>query len=213
MLQNSEKLNVQNELAQLADVSHDTLSKVEKVLNGRDDLVKQNMLSGGMSINAAYKAISPPKPKPVNQVKATHPGVSTEANADPPGPPVEFGNMSAKDRGVDDADQRVSAMTRSIHGIFKELPSMLHAIRAAEPTNQSSLEELFKRLYDEVNKAKTTSIEMTTLWLTRDRPTPPTNHNASVDATAVCSTVPSNTSAHKSPIRITDQAHLAIPID
>ena len=64
VLQKSEKLNVQKELAQLADVSHDTLNKVERVLDARNKSVIAQMLAGDISINAAYKTVSPPKPKP-----------------------------------------------------------------------------------------------------------------------------------------------------
>jgi hypothetical protein len=252
VLQKSDTLNVQRKLADLADVSHDTLNKVEKVLKSGNEQIVAEMLSEAISINAAYNAVLPLKTELsdltdlIDGVEPVHEPSSTEASAvvhdphliqkaedvpqtvtstlastnarvtadsdadlRPPNPVVDSCDAFARDRAVDDAGQRVSAITHSIHGIFKELPAMLDAIRAAAPANQNSLEELYERLYDEVDKAKATSIEMLTLWLKRDSPTPPANPGTSIDGTAVRATAQHVDATQKSPVRMTNPAQLA----
>lgn len=53
----SEKIETRKELAKIAGVSHDTISKVERVLEEAPPEIKQAMAAGEMSANAAYKAV------------------------------------------------------------------------------------------------------------------------------------------------------------
>ena len=51
------KIDTREELASIADVSHDTIAKVEKIVEKADDNTKQKLRSGEISINAAHKDI------------------------------------------------------------------------------------------------------------------------------------------------------------
>jgi len=53
---------VPQKLAKLAGVSHDTYSKAATIINGDNDELKREVLSGKKSINAGYREIKPKKP-------------------------------------------------------------------------------------------------------------------------------------------------------
>jgi len=57
VLQKSAKPDTRNELAKIAKVSHDTISKVKKIQEKAPEEVKQKLATGEVSINAAYKEI------------------------------------------------------------------------------------------------------------------------------------------------------------
>lgn len=56
--QKSDKsIDTKKELAQIAGVSHDTIHKVEAIANSKDEKLKQQVRSGDVSINQAYRAV------------------------------------------------------------------------------------------------------------------------------------------------------------
>ena len=57
VLQKSAKPDTRKELAKIAKVSHDTISKVKKIQEKAPEEVKQKLATGEVSINAAYKEI------------------------------------------------------------------------------------------------------------------------------------------------------------
>jgi DNA-binding XRE family transcriptional regulator len=57
VLQISVKPDTQRDLAKVANVSHDTINKIEKIEAKASDEVKQKLSIGTMSINEAYKEI------------------------------------------------------------------------------------------------------------------------------------------------------------
>ena len=59
-----EKLDTRAEIAKASGVSHDTVHRVESVMQKADEPTKAKMLSGEMSINEAYKTVQAPKPAP-----------------------------------------------------------------------------------------------------------------------------------------------------
>ena len=62
--QKSDKaVNTNKELAQMAGVSHDTIHKVETIQNKAPEDIKEQVKSGDMSINKAYKQIIGEKPR------------------------------------------------------------------------------------------------------------------------------------------------------
>ena len=54
---NIQKIDTKKELAKIANVSHDTINKIENIEAKASDEVKQKLSSGTMSINEAYKEI------------------------------------------------------------------------------------------------------------------------------------------------------------
>lgn len=66
VLQNSakpiERINTTEEIAKSAGVSRDTVQKVQKVLNKAEPEIIEKARSGEISINAAAKTVTPPKP-------------------------------------------------------------------------------------------------------------------------------------------------------
>lgn len=73
LLQNSAKsepIDTRAEIADIAGVSHDTIHKVETILNSGDERLQEEVESGDLSINRAYYTIKQnekPKPKPKSQ--------------------------------------------------------------------------------------------------------------------------------------------------
>ena len=66
-------IDTQKELAKIANVSHDTIHKVETIENSDNEFVKKQARNGEISINAAYAKIKkPPKPDPVKQALEEH---------------------------------------------------------------------------------------------------------------------------------------------
>ncbi len=64
---------VRDEIAKLAGVSHDTISKVEEIESAAPDEIKAKVQSGGMSINAAHKSLKIPTDKPNAEIAAEKP--------------------------------------------------------------------------------------------------------------------------------------------
>ncbi|MBR0599025.1 hypothetical protein KCX82_14140 [Clostridiales bacterium BAD-6] len=68
-------IDTRKELAKIAGVSDRTYDKGRKILESNNEVVKQEVLTGKKSIDAAYKEINPPKPtsnpKQLVQVKET----------------------------------------------------------------------------------------------------------------------------------------------
>jgi len=64
---------VRDEVAKLAGVSHDTISKVEEIEATAPDAIKAKVQSGEMSINAAHKSLKTPKDKPGAEITPAKP--------------------------------------------------------------------------------------------------------------------------------------------
>jgi hypothetical protein len=54
-------INTKKEIAKVANVSHDTISKVKQIQTNSSDEVKEKLISGDMSINQAYQEIKKQK--------------------------------------------------------------------------------------------------------------------------------------------------------
>ena len=52
-----EKIDTREELSKLANVSHDTMSKVKKIEEKASNEIKEKLSSGEVSINQAYREI------------------------------------------------------------------------------------------------------------------------------------------------------------
>ena len=66
VVQNSAPSKVRDEIAKSANVSHDTVSKVERIIEKAPEEVKDQLRRGEVSINKAYneiRAAEQPKPK------------------------------------------------------------------------------------------------------------------------------------------------------
>ena len=64
---------VRDEIAKLAGVSHDTVSKVEEIEAAAPDEIKAKVQSGEMSINAAHKSLKVPADKPSAEITPAKP--------------------------------------------------------------------------------------------------------------------------------------------
>lgn len=62
--------DTQKELAKIANVSHDTIHKVEFIEENATDKTKQMVRDGKMSINQAYRAVKPTHPTPLKAAAA-----------------------------------------------------------------------------------------------------------------------------------------------
>jgi len=63
----SDKVDTKKELAKLANVSHDTIAKVKVIEANAEDVVKEKLLNGEISINQAYKEIKEQKAEEYKQ--------------------------------------------------------------------------------------------------------------------------------------------------
>jgi len=65
-LNSAEGGDVRDQIAHLAGIGHDTLSKIEEIEAAAPDEIKKKVLSGKMSINAAHKSLKSLADKPAN---------------------------------------------------------------------------------------------------------------------------------------------------
>ena len=80
-----EPIETRNELAKIAKVSHDTISKVKKIQEKAPEEVKQKLATGEVSINAAYKEIKKEEKKEIQiqeRKRLAEEGAKKEINID-----------------------------------------------------------------------------------------------------------------------------------
>lgn len=65
-------VDTRDELAKIAAVSHDTISKVERIENEAPESIKQAVRVGKMSINQAYNTTCPKRGDPIGKAKKEH---------------------------------------------------------------------------------------------------------------------------------------------
>ncbi len=126
-------LRVDEEIAKAAGVGRDTVRKVEAVLNTDDESLKQDMLTGKTSINAAHKAIT------------AAPSKGTSPKCKRPLKPLQLkGVYIVQSKIRRDVESLIARIKRTSTEAIKEMPSLAN--------NLMTLSDALRTLASEVNE-------------------------------------------------------------